>query len=306
MSSISRRSLVTTAAALPALAIPAVVATAAAGDDTLERIAEHRRIYTRIDGILDHQEALENVIPQDQRKAHSIQDRGTDVGRDDDPRWTAVQAEFWAAHDRKYEIEWSFVDQPPTTTEGVATILAYGEEYEERGDHWPMYRFRFTATGGYVGKTEEDWRRSLNRAIVPVLRSTPFPTSRVSPMPKAGAADAELLQLAVQLEPIEREWNTQVAAEKAARKETGSGDTDCDWDDLCSRVVILCNDILERNATTIAGLAVQTRALGLTNGELWHAPWEVEDVSERIPSYFRSVSNALGIASPPGILSLDA
>ena len=53
-----------------------------------------------------------------------------------------------------------------------------------------------------------------------------------------------------------------IRAEKAARKEAGSGDTECDWDDLCGRVVTLCNDILERKATTIGGLAVQTRALG--------------------------------------------
>jgi hypothetical protein len=42
-------------------------------------------------------------------------------------------------------------------------------------------------------------------------------------------------------------------------------------DDLCDRIATLCNDILSRKATMIAGLTVQTRALGLTNGELWHA-----------------------------------
>jgi hypothetical protein len=292
MSKLTRRSLVTTAAALPALAVPAVVAAAATGDDTSVRIAEHRRIYAVIDEICDRLEALEEVLPEDRRKAYGIDDRGTDVGWNDDPRWTAVQAEFWAAEDRKDEIAWSFVDRPPTTIEGVAAILAYGEEYEEAGNRWPMFRFRFTAAGAYAGKTKEDWHRSLNRAIIPVLCAAPFPTAAgVSPMPKAGA-DAELLQLGVQLEPIEREWKTQLAAEKAARKETGSGATDCDWDDLCDRIATLCNDILSRKATTIAGLAVQTRALGLTNGELWYAPWKVEDASERIPSYFRSVQRA--------------
>jgi hypothetical protein len=196
MSKLSRRSLVATAAALPALAVPAAIATAASCDDTLERIAEHRRIYRVIDEILDRREALEEVLPKDRRKAFSsIEDRGTDVGRHDDPRWTTVQAELWTARDRKDEIAWSFVDRPPTTIEGVAAILAYGEEYEEAGDEWPMYRFRFTAAGAYAGKTEEDWRRSLNRAIVPALRSAPI-AAGVSAMPKAG--DVELLRLIAQ------------------------------------------------------------------------------------------------------------
>jgi hypothetical protein len=297
MSKLTRRSLVTTAAALPALAVPAVVATAAP-DDTLERIAEHRRIIRAIDGILDRSEALEEVVPEDRRTAWNIHHRGTDVGRDDDPRWTAVQAEFWTADDRKEEIAWSFVDRPPTTTKGVAAIFAYADEHEGAGHEWPNRRRHFTTSGVYAGWTEEDWHRSLNRAIIPVLCAAPFSTAAgVSPMPKAVTDDAELLWLGELLEPIEREWNTLVAAEKAARKETGSGDTDCDWDDFGDRITMLCNDILSRKATTIAGLTVQTRALGLTNGELWHAPWKVVDESERLPSYFRSVCSVLGLGS---------
>jgi hypothetical protein len=119
----------------------------------------------------------------------------------------------------------------------------------------------------------------------------------------ASEPDAELLRLAAQLEPMEREYYAQVAAEKAARKETGSGDTDCDWDDLCDRVATLCNDILSRKATTIVGLAVQTRALMLTNNELWHDPSTVVDASERLPSYFQSVCSVLGLALPPDTMS---
>ena len=163
------------------------------------------------------------------------------------------------------------------------------------GSHWSPCGFAAISA----------WRRSLNRAIVPALRSALFPTSSVSPMPKAGDADVELLQLAALLEPIEREWNTQVGRE-GCDKGRVSGDTDCDWDDLCDRIATICNDILSRKATTIAGLVVQTRALGLTNGELWHAPRKVEDASERISSYFRSVSNVLGVALPPDIMSRDA
>jgi hypothetical protein len=95
--------------------------------------------------------------------------------------------------------------------------------------------------------------------------------------------DAELLQLGALLEPIEREYYAQIAIEKAAREETGSGRTDCDWDDLNDRTFTVCNDILERRAMTFAGLAVQTkRALMLTNNEMWRDPSAVVDGSERI------------------------
>ena len=127
-------------------------------------------------------------------RAYSIQHRGTEVGRDDDPRWTAIKAEYWAASDRKAEIAWSFVDQPPSTTKGVAAIFAYADEYEEAGYEWPDRRHHFTASGAYAGDTEEDWRQSLSRAIIPVLCAAPFPTAAgSSPMPKARDADAELL-----------------------------------------------------------------------------------------------------------------
>ena len=74
------------------------------------------------------------------------------------------------------------------------------------------------------------------------------------------------------------------------------------WDDLNDRTFTICSGILSHKATTIAGLAVQTRALMLTNNELWYGP-TVEDSSERIPSYFRTVCNVLGVASPPDILN---
>jgi len=74
------------------------------------------------------------------------------------------------------------------------------------------------------------------------------------------------------------------------------------WDDLNERAFSVVKPILAHKATTPAGLKVQTRALMLTNSELWHAPWTVEDASERIPSYFRSVCNVLGLALPPDIM----
>jgi hypothetical protein len=98
MTSISRSSMITTAAALPALAVPALavpgaIATATPDDDTIARIAEHRRVVLLIDEILDREGDLEEELPDDRKKAGQIVDRGTDVGRDDDPRWTAIQAE---------------------------------------------------------------------------------------------------------------------------------------------------------------------------------------------------------------------
>ena len=63
-------------------------------------------------------------------------------------------------------------------------------------------------------QSEEDWRKSLNKALIPVLRSAPA-AAGVSAMPKASAADAELLRLGVQFEPIEREYYSQLAVEKS-------------------------------------------------------------------------------------------
>jgi hypothetical protein len=268
MSKLSRRSLVTSAAALPALAVPAAISTAAP-DDTLERIAEHRRITHHIEEELcDREEHLREALAGDRCKAYSIYDRGTDVGRDDDPRWTAFKAEWWAASDRRDEIAWSFVDRPPTTIEGAATILAYADEHEEGGNQWPDSRHHFTAAGAYAGKTEEDWRKSLNRAIVPALRSAPT-AAGVWAMPKAGATalsalvmpavpaispvDDQLVQLAREAIKLSNEFELAHV----------TGDTWNAIDAIGDQLVNTLDAIKNTRATSLRGLVAKARVADL-------------------------------------------
>jgi hypothetical protein len=161
---LSRRTLVTSAAALPALALPA-----AASDDTLARIAEHRSCVLRIDEILKVTAELEESLPEDRQRAYHISDRGTDIGVNDDPRWTANQAEYWTAEDRLDEIAWSFVDRPPTTIAGASALLAYANEHEEKGYQWPGRRHSFSPDGRHLGYVEEDWRLSMNNSLIALL-----------------------------------------------------------------------------------------------------------------------------------------
>jgi hypothetical protein len=102
MSALSRRSLVTSAAALPALALPAVaVGAVVADDDTLARIAKHRRLNDLEGDICSRMSGLERALPKERRKMSNVCDRGTDLGKDDDPRWTAINDEYWATVEAK-------------------------------------------------------------------------------------------------------------------------------------------------------------------------------------------------------------
>jgi hypothetical protein len=171
VSNLSRRSLVTSAAVLPALAVPAVaIASIPADDDTLARIEQHKTGALRENRGCERMSALERTIPDELRRQFYISDRGTEVGKDDDPRWTTAQAEYWAAVDEKDAIAWSFVDRPPTTAAGVTAILAYADEHEAAGHEWPDSRHYFTAIGTYDRLVEEDWRASLVKAIALMLQ----------------------------------------------------------------------------------------------------------------------------------------
>lgn len=137
-------------------------------DDTLARIGEHRRLMRAICGICERQNELEEMLPEERRKFCMINHRGTDIGKDDDPRWTANQQEYWAVADAIDEIAWSFCDRPATSIEGVRAILAYAVEYEESGYEWPDSRHHYSVDGTYAGHAEEDWRKSLLRALAEV------------------------------------------------------------------------------------------------------------------------------------------
>jgi hypothetical protein len=163
MSNLSRRSLVASAAALPALAVPAVAVAAPA--DTLARIAEHRRMTLLIDAICERIEVLERTLPEDRQVSGNIGDRGTDVGKDDDPRWTAVQNEYWTVSDARDAGAFSFINRPPVTTAGVVALIAYTEEHEHVGYEWPNLLHYYDNAGRHLDSVDYDWRQNLMRAL---------------------------------------------------------------------------------------------------------------------------------------------
>jgi hypothetical protein len=167
---LSRRAILAGAAAVPALALPIVVAAIpAAADDTFARIVRHRAIAIQLEAICHRMGKLEEEIPNERCKHYGIWDRGTDVGKEDDPRWTALQAEYWVADDEKDAIAWSFVDRPPSSVAAAAALLAYADEHEKQGWEWPDSRHNFSETGRHLGCTEEDWRSSVSTALATVL-----------------------------------------------------------------------------------------------------------------------------------------
>lgn len=68
--------------------------------------------------------------------------------------------------------------------------------------------------------------------------------------------DAELLRLGAELEPIIRERDAALCWPKEAEEEF-------DWCELMERLEPLANEIISRKAQTVAGLAVQARAMAV-------------------------------------------
>ena len=99
-----------------------------AEDDTLARIAEHRRLKQYV---LD------------------LAERGMEES-----------VEYAAADDAWDAITWSFIDRPPRTIRGVAALLAYAVEYVAvTGLEWPDNR-------SYFDDGEDvEWTRALLRAL---------------------------------------------------------------------------------------------------------------------------------------------
>jgi hypothetical protein len=103
-------------------------------------------------------------VPAELCKSYHINDRGTDVAKDDDPQWLAVQNEYWAITDRIDEIAWSLIDRPPTTLSGMVALMRYAKEHVDDGFEWPTGRHQFE-NGVWTGCIEEPWESSLIVAI---------------------------------------------------------------------------------------------------------------------------------------------
>jgi hypothetical protein len=115
--------------------------------------------------------------------------------------------------------------------------------------------------------------------------------------------DAELLALGVRLKPIEEEFAAQIAIDRASttftvhERDDGGWETDVEpWDAIHGRLFPLAEEILSKKARTIAGLAVQARAVTLAAREIWEPEFMEEHDHER--KFIESVCAFVGVAIP--------
>jgi hypothetical protein len=126
MSALSRRFILSSAASLPALAVPTIASLAE--DDTLTRIDAHRRAVQHLDALAQQQTI------------------------DSSP-------ELVAANKVYDDLTWSLIDQPPSTVAGVAALLLYCEEHLAAGHGWPDNR------DYYDDGADIDWPHGLIKAM---------------------------------------------------------------------------------------------------------------------------------------------
>jgi hypothetical protein len=134
-------------------------------------------------------------------------------------------------------------------------------------------------------KTKEVSRRTL------VTGAAALPAIAVLPAIADAAAnpDAELLALGAQLAELEREaqaLNALVAAGADVDDACGAA--------FCKRLLGLTDDILGRRAHSVAGLAVQTRAIIMAAPDLWDCENERHE-----RTFIEAVCAFVGVAIPP-------
>jgi hypothetical protein len=108
-------------------------------DDTVARIAEHRRLRT------EYEESPCSVLPPDRRTGKAEREL----------------AKLSRALD---DVTWGFVDRPPQTVAGAAALLRYADEYLATGRNWPDNRSYYDAG------PDMPWLRALVRAVGTALR----------------------------------------------------------------------------------------------------------------------------------------
>jgi hypothetical protein len=120
MSKLSRRSLVSSAAALPALAIPAVAA-ASTDDPIFAALAEHKSAVQAFEEAVKHQDY-------------------NSVFEKDDPRRVAAEEQYNKTKDAMDDAGFRMLNIEPTSMQGVVALLKYMiDNIEENGDvmGWP-------------------------------------------------------------------------------------------------------------------------------------------------------------------------
>jgi len=163
---ITRRSLVAGAAAgvssVAATALP-VQALASIADPIFDLIAAHKAAYATLDRACRLVSDLEGKIPEGQRKEWFVQDRGTDVGANDDPRWTAAMTAYWAASDAEERSAWVLAHAHPTRIASAVALLRYSYQYAGQGCEWPSLPEGEDSLG--------DWNVTFHRSLAAALEA---------------------------------------------------------------------------------------------------------------------------------------
>jgi hypothetical protein len=139
-STLTRRALVASTAAMPAaaaLGLPA--AQAAAGPDPIfAAIDAHRKAEAEFHERVDRKCVLEEDLPPRQRKSNNDHGEQTIV-ETDDPRWITAAREEDEGAELAQEAALAFVTTEPTTVAGVCAFLTYFADVEviDRGIAWP-------------------------------------------------------------------------------------------------------------------------------------------------------------------------
>lgn len=126
----TRRAVLAGAASLSALAIPALAAPPSTPDPIFAAIERHRQSALEFYRQVAIEAELDEIIPFEKRKNYHVEDRDNpDVGRDDDPRWTAFRKTYDIASDEKESSAIELTDTVPTTMAGVVALLAYLDSF---------------------------------------------------------------------------------------------------------------------------------------------------------------------------------
>jgi hypothetical protein len=106
-------------------------------DPILALIEAHRRASALFEEVVHRLGKLDEVIPSERRKNYHVEHRGTDVGKNDDPCWTATQNEYWTKSDAEDELACELLHAEVTTIAGAVALLRYANEYVDAGNEWP-------------------------------------------------------------------------------------------------------------------------------------------------------------------------
>jgi hypothetical protein len=134
-------------------------------------------------------------------------------------------------------------------------------------------------------------------AALPALAVPAFASDAFGP----NHPDAELLRLGAELETVGKDWLAQRALDRGEEANNARDDDSIfePWERIGDRLYPLADKILGCEATTLAGLAVQTHAFALMHDEWWEDNNANNDYGGSRRLYIESVSSFLGIVPVP-------